>query len=671
MEGSDGDSGVEFQDSREALHPGTLADSVTVLRLVPTTSMPNTAPSSTRLTNIHTSHHSESGESLQVLNSDISMGAISAADLIEDAKFYQDAVIGYLDAYETLCIQQEELQHQYIQQAQLVEEASEALRAAEAGSSLRHQEFVMQQQWEADIQHAVDKAVSQYQLQLSSAKSSLQQKDQEYQHSIQKLQDQVQSLELLLAGQVTLPSVGTSHSRLGLHEEVFNLLPGTVNSHGGAAQYDLRDQAFSFHKQVRFEDNNSSPKLRPEVGSGGGRSTQPAITNVPRLSNIPIIPNVPTYTSTPYCAAGMIPSDKTFDVSPVTPIASNPQDAATIVSEVSAAVAAQASKEFHRMHEPKITKLRGGYSADAKLIFHSWWSDILAHITDRELDNKVAIQLLKEQTLDNTRHEVEFQLDLCGGKITYQDLLKHLSVTFQGGDDEANILAEFYSHAQHSKESEEVFADKLQLLARKVISKKPDFCINLDTMLKQQYINQLYNCNSTSIAKTLLLQMPHVSFTQFRNELAQVLGTHQHSSKSVTSKSVSVSAIRAKSEEEEPISKFQCKWEKSSQIRDLRTKLDGGIAKNVQIRELLSPSTLQTMFTNALQATQFRQYRSGGKFLGKPCKPVIAAGKDRTTDPDNTCNYCKDMGHDIDNCLCLQRQKAFLSHQNQSGSGLN
>ena len=93
-----------------------------------------------------------------------------------------------------------------------------------------------------------------------------------------------------------------------------------------------------------------------------------------------------------------------FDVSPVAPLASNPQDAATIVAEVSAAAAAQASKEFRRMHEPKITKLKGGYSADAELIFRSWWSDILAHITDRELDNKVTIQLIKEQTLDNARH---------------------------------------------------------------------------------------------------------------------------------------------------------------------------------------------------------------------------------------------------------------------------
>ena len=102
------------------------------------------------------------------------------------------------------------------------------------------------------------------------------------------------------------------------------------------------------------------------------------------------------------------------------------------MAEVSAAAAGQVSKEFCRMREPKITKLRGGYSADAELMFHSWKSDILAHITDRELDNKAAIQLIKEQTLDNARREVEFQLDLCGGNISYQDLLRTSERRFTG-----------------------------------------------------------------------------------------------------------------------------------------------------------------------------------------------------------------------------------------------
>ena len=126
---------------------------------------------------------------------------------------------------------------------------------------------------------------------------------------------------------------------------------------------------------------------------------------------------------------------------------------------------------------------------------------------------------------------------IYAGVIDYHELLKHLSVAFQGGEDEANILAEFYSRAQKPKESKETFADELQLLTRKVISKRSAFREGLDTTLKQHYANQLYDRNSSSIAKTLLLQMPTVTFTWFRNELARVLGMHQRKDKpkSVTS----------------------------------------------------------------------------------------------------------------------------------------
>ena len=102
--------------------------------------------------------------------------------------------------------------------------------------------------------------------------------------------------------------------------------------------------------------------------------------------------------------------------------------------------------------------------------------------------------------------------------------------------------------------------------------------------------------------------MPNVSFTQYRNELARVLGTRQRSGKAVSSKSVLVSEMGAESEEEEQaVSKSQRKQEKkisaqSSQIKDLRMKLDGAIAENTQIQELLNPNVLQTAFMNSLQA---------------------------------------------------------------------
>ena len=84
-------------------------------------------------------------------------------------------------------------------------------------------------------------------------------------------------------------------------------------------------------------------------------------------------------------------------------------------------------------------------------------------------------------------------------------------------------------------------------------------------------------------------------------------------------------------EEEKAVSKSQCKHDKkistqSSQIKDLRVKLDGAIAINMQIQELLNPATLQTAFTNALQASG--KFRCRGKFFGKRQDPGFSAGID-------------------------------------------
>ena len=293
--------------------------------------------------------------------------------------------------------------------------------------------------------------MAQYQLQLGTAKSSLQQKE----HSVQKLQDQVYSLELLLASQVSLPSVESTSSEAGFCKEVFNILPGTVNQHTGAAQYHLQDQPFLLQKQVRFEDNTSSPNLKPDADLSKP-SSQPVLDILLALLNL----SSHSHTSTSFSGTRTSPQNRTFDIGQIAPLSGNPQDAVTIAAEVSAAAAAaQPSKEFHCMRKPKIIKFKGGYSVDAELSFRSWHVDILAHIIDHELDNKAAIQLIKDHTLHSACHEVEFQLDLCGGEIEYQDLPQHLTIAFQGGDDEANLLAEFYSCSQHAKELEEVFVE--------------------------------------------------------------------------------------------------------------------------------------------------------------------------------------------------------------------
>ena len=38
--------------------------------------------------------------------------------------------------------------------------------------------------------------------------------------------------------------------------------------------------------------------------------------------------------------------------------------------------------EMCKLHEPKISKLKGGYSATVNLIFHLWLKDIRVHVED-------------------------------------------------------------------------------------------------------------------------------------------------------------------------------------------------------------------------------------------------------------------------------------------------
>ena len=95
--------------------------------------------------------------------------------------------------------------------------------------------------------------------------------------------------------------------------------------------------------------------------------------------------------------------------------------------------------------------------------------------------------------------------------------------------------------------------------------------------------------------------------------------------------------------------------------------------------EFLNPSTLQIMVTNALQAAQANSQgcgnnnlgsRQGKSYLGRPQELQLSAGKDGTVDPEKTCHYCKDTGHNLDNSLHLQCKKDFLAHK-QSGEGLH
>ena len=187
--------------------------------------------------------------------------------------------------------------------------------------------------------------------------------------------------------------------------------------------------------------------------------------------------------------------------------------------------------------------------------------------------------------------------------------------------------------------------------------------------------------------------MQQCSFTEFRNELARVLGTRQSAISKASVKSITTKSVEVEEEEEDaPLppqpSKSHARKDKkistqSSRIKDLRSKLDQAVAENSQIRELLSPATLTTTFSNALMAmktsfTSKSRYRGnnqqsgqGRPFLGKHHPSQLSVGKDGVTNPDQTCHYCKDTGHLLENCVRLEARQQFLANCEKCEEGLN
>ena len=91
-------------------------------------------------------------------------------------------------------------------------------------------------------------------------------------------------------------------------------------------------------------------------------------------------------------------------------------------------------QEFRKLHKPKISKLKGGYSATANLIFQSWLKHINIHVEDWNLTERDAIQLVKDYTAERARDEVEFYLGMIADdQQTFDGLVNHLKNAFQLG----------------------------------------------------------------------------------------------------------------------------------------------------------------------------------------------------------------------------------------------
>ena len=123
-----------------------------------------------------------------------------------------------------------------------------------------------------------------------------------------------------------------------------------------------------------------------------------------------------------------------------------------------------------------VAKFKGGYSSDASLVFQSWLKDIWVYTIECCLSQWEAIQLVKDYTSEQARSEVEYYLGLIPKEEqSFQGLIYHLSFTFQSCKTVSSLIADFYNWFQKTRETEDAFADELQILVRKIIARKLEF----------------------------------------------------------------------------------------------------------------------------------------------------------------------------------------------------
>ena len=110
--------------------------------------------------------------------------------------------------------------------------------------------------------------------------------------------------------------------------------------------------------------------------------------------------------------------------------------------------------------------------------------------------------------------------------------MNHLKNAFQLGETVSELISDFYGCHQKRAESEDAFADDLQVLVRKIIARKPSFRAKANEQLKHQYAHKLHDQYYETMAHSVLQTSdPTQTFTQFWGRLALTFGSHSRSGK--------------------------------------------------------------------------------------------------------------------------------------------
>ena len=141
--------------------------------------------------------------------------------------------------------------------------------------------------------------------------------------------------------------------------------------------------------------------------------------------------------------------------------------------------------------------------------------DIECAIKDRNLNNEEALQLVKEFSEGCARNNINFYLKVRDSP-SVDGLFENLRQVFSSGEDGQQMLAEFYSHVRNQKESVKEFGESLLQIARKIMTTKPEFKVDIDNTLKAHFADGLRDHYHQAMGREMILFRPTLSYVAYK-----------------------------------------------------------------------------------------------------------------------------------------------------------
>ena len=376
--------------------------------------------------------------------------------------------------------------------------------------------------------------------------------------------------------------------------EVDDILPGMVNTMRGAASTAGQVPDLGRPPMIRrdtFEDILADAE--DEVPHTPQR--QVWFANVETSTPIPR-PVEPQEERTKPLGASQVPSHRLG-------LIDNPEPHKDLYEESFSHSLQVAATKFRKLREPKVAKFKGGYSSDASLVFQSWLKDTRVYVLECHLSQWEAIQLVKEYTSEQAQSEVEYYLGLTPkGEQSFQGLIDHLSLTFQSCKMVSSLIADFYNWSQKTRETEDMFANELQVLVQKIVAHKPEFISEANQALKHQFVQNLKDPYFGVIVRGQFLSSPDsASFTQFQSRLALMFNSRGKCAKVVSATSAAVDSGDTRDHLSHNFRKRQSKINaQAAEITAVKAELNKALEENKKLKDLFSPEKMIEAMTKAV-----------------------------------------------------------------------